>query len=98
MDTALFDYDFDPAQVAQRPAAERTGSRLLLLDRASGAVSHHHFSDLPELVRGDELLVVNQTRVLPARLLTRKPTGGQVELLLPGEVGLAHGPFHLRRV
>jgi S-adenosylmethionine:tRNA ribosyltransferase-isomerase len=60
---------------------------MLVLPRGEGAVSHHEFSDLPGLLRGDELLVVNDTRVVPARLWGRKPSGGKVELLLLG-------PFH----
>lgn len=82
MEVDLYDYRFDPALVAQEPAAERSASRLMVLDRQRPAVSHHRFAELPELVRGDELFVVNDTRVIPARLFARKPSGGRVELLL----------------
>ncbi|MBM4319917.1 MAG: tRNA preQ1(34) S-adenosylmethionine ribosyltransferase-isomerase QueA, partial [Deltaproteobacteria bacterium] len=81
-DVDLYDYDFDPALIAQSPPAKRTDSRLLLLDRQRPDSTHHRFAELPGLLRGDELLVVNDTRVIPARLLGRKASGGRVELLL----------------
>ena len=70
----LTDLDFHlPAeQIAQRPLEERDASRMLLLDRASGAWEEHHFRELPELLRGDELIVLNNVRVLPARLFGRR--------------------------
>lgn len=86
METDLYDFDFDEAHVAQRPAARREDARLLVLDRRRGQRTLHHFRDLPALVRGDELLVVNDTRVLPARLRALRPTGGRVELLLVAPV------------
>ena len=78
------DFDFDPPaeRIAQRPLDERDASRLLLLDRASGAWDDRNFRELPELLRGEELIVVNNTRVLPARLFGRRagihaePPGG----------------------
>ncbi|HEX4075656.1 MAG TPA: tRNA preQ1(34) S-adenosylmethionine ribosyltransferase-isomerase QueA [Candidatus Acidoferrales bacterium] len=63
-----FDYDLPPSQVAQRPLETRDASRMLLLNRATGAWDDRHFRELPDLLRGDELIVVNNTRVLPARL------------------------------
>ena len=79
----LSDYVFDlpPELVAQHPSAERAGSRLLVLDRGAAAHRDAWVRDLPDLVRGDELLVFNDTKVMPARLLGRKPSGGRVELL-----------------
>lgn len=79
------DFDFDlPAElIAQQPPAVRGGSRLLALDRASGRVSHHRFSDLPSLLVPGDVLVVNDTRVFPARLIGRRlPGGGAAECLL----------------
>src|ERR1700683_4768341 len=67
-----FDFDLPPAQIAQAPLAEREASRMLLLDRFSGAWQDHQFRELPALLRGDELMVVNNTRVLPARLFGRR--------------------------
>jgi len=84
------DYALPPERIAQAPAAERTAARLLVLDRASGAMAHHRVADLPGLLRGGDLLVVNDARVVPARVRGRRPTGGSLELLLleeaaPGE-------------
>jgi S-adenosylmethionine:tRNA ribosyltransferase-isomerase len=83
VNTADFDFDLPDELIAQEPPAERGGSRLLVLDRDSGRVQDAMFADLPGyLVRGD-LLVLNDTRVFPARLLGhRVPTGGAVECLL----------------
>lgn len=81
---ALSSYGFDlPAdRVAQVPAPLRTASRLMVLPRRSGAQRDHAFGDLPGLLRAGDLLVVNDTRVIPARLFARKETGGRVELLV----------------
>jgi len=67
-----FDYKLPAELIAQHPLAERDASRLLLLDRTEGTLSDHSFRDLPRLLRGDELLVVNNTRVFPARLFARR--------------------------
>jgi len=87
----LDDYDFalPPQQIAQEPPPERDGGRLLQLDRASGAISHRTIRELPERLGPDDLLVLNTTRVLPARLRGRKATGGQAEALLLGPAGPA---------
>ncbi len=78
-----FDYELPSGLIAQHPAEPRDSCRLLVLDRASGQVDHRHFRDLPELLREGDVLVVNETRVLPARLRGMKDeSGGQVELLL----------------
>jgi S-adenosylmethionine:tRNA ribosyltransferase-isomerase len=81
----LTDYDFELPQalIAAAPLAERDASRLLVLDRTSGAVAHRQFRDWPGLLRPGDLVVLNDTRVIPARLLGRKQgSGGRVELLL----------------
>ncbi|MGE5175757.1 MAG: tRNA preQ1(34) S-adenosylmethionine ribosyltransferase-isomerase QueA [Hyphomicrobiales bacterium] len=86
--TSDFDYDLPPDRIAQHPAAERDASRLLVLDRATGAVAHRVFHDLPEFLRPGDLLVANDTRVMPARLFARAPraagcaTPREVEVLL----------------
>ena len=83
MRTSDFEYDLPAGLIAQAPAAPRDSSRLLVLDRASGSLAHHLFRDLPDLLHPDDVLVLNETRVLPARLHARKiPTGGRIELLL----------------
>jgi S-adenosylmethionine:tRNA ribosyltransferase-isomerase len=81
--TSDFDYDLPSEMIAQRPAEPRDSSRLMLLDRKTGALSHHIFRDLPKFLSPGDALVLNETRVIPARLMGRKiPTGGRVELLL----------------
>jgi S-adenosylmethionine:tRNA ribosyltransferase-isomerase len=83
MDVRDFDFDLPPELIAQEPAAERGGSRLLVLDRARSALTHARVADLPDFLRAGDLLVVNNTRVFPARLLGRRvPSGGAVECLL----------------
>jgi S-adenosylmethionine:tRNA ribosyltransferase-isomerase len=80
--TSDFDYELPPALVAQHPAPDREGSRLLVLDRASGAMSHRSFPDVVELFAPGDVLVLNETRVFPARLRGRRPGGGAAEVLL----------------
>jgi S-adenosylmethionine:tRNA ribosyltransferase-isomerase len=82
MKTSDFDYDLPGHMIAQTPAEPRDSSRLLVLHRDSGKVEHRIFSDLAEYLRKGDLLVLNQTRVIPARIFARKKTGGRVELLL----------------
>jgi S-adenosylmethionine:tRNA ribosyltransferase-isomerase len=81
-----FDFHLPPEQIAQAPLAERDASRLYLLDRKDGD-AHHHIRDLPDLLPRNSLLVLNDTRVIPARLRARKPTGGRAELLLVQPLG-----------
>jgi len=80
--TSDFYYDLPQELIAQTPLARRDGSRLLVLNRESGAFSHHHFYELPNFLRPGDCLVLNDSRVLPARLLGRRETGGAVEALL----------------
>ena len=83
MRTSDFDYDLPSELIAQQPVEPRDAARLLLVSRDSGALSHHHVRDLPALLRAGDLLVLNDTRVMAARLLgVRADTGGRVELLL----------------
>lgn len=77
-----FDYELPEGLVAQQPLAQRAASRLLHLHRDGGRSMHRQFADLPKLLREGDLLVRNETRVVPARLLGRKESGGQVEVLL----------------
>ena len=77
-----FHYALPPELIAQHPLPERTASRLLVLDGSSGQYSDRLFRDLPELLQPEDLLVFNDTRVIPARLFGRKPGGGKLELLI----------------
>jgi S-adenosylmethionine:tRNA ribosyltransferase-isomerase len=79
---AEFDFELPERLIAQEPAARRDASRLMVLDRSTGAVSHRRFADLVGELRAGDLLVLNDTKVLPARLHGRKATGGRVEMLL----------------
>jgi S-adenosylmethionine:tRNA ribosyltransferase-isomerase len=82
-----FDYHLPEELIAQHPADVRDHSRLLVLDRAAGAVSHRHFYDLPAYLTPGDTLVFNDTRVIPARLVgTRTGTGGKVEVFLLGRL------------
>jgi S-adenosylmethionine:tRNA ribosyltransferase-isomerase len=82
MDTSELDYALPPELIAQEPAAVRDSSRLLVFERGSGAVRHRRFSDLPGELPDGALVVVNDTRVVPARLRVRRPGGGDAEVLL----------------
>jgi S-adenosylmethionine:tRNA ribosyltransferase-isomerase len=77
-----FDYELPPALIAQWPAPSRDGSRLLFVERARRHLSGHVFSDLPTLLRPGDTIVVNDTKVVPARLFGQKGTGGQIEILV----------------
>jgi S-adenosylmethionine:tRNA ribosyltransferase-isomerase len=81
--TSDFDYKLPPERIAQHPIEPRDASRLLVIDRLSGEIQHVIFRDIGSFLHPGDLLVINQTRVIPARLYAHKiPTGGRVELLL----------------
>ena len=82
MKTSDFDYDLPEASIAQTPAEPRDSSRLLVLHRNTGGMEHRIFRDVGDYLRPGDLLVLNQTRVIPARIYARKETGGRVEILL----------------
>ncbi len=96
MQRSDFHYDLPPELIAQVPLAERRASRLLVLDGATGALADRAFADLPTLVKAGDLLVLNDTRVLPARVVGRKPTGGRVECLLERLLTRKSALVHLR--
>jgi len=77
--TSDFDYPLDPALIAQQPAAQRDRSRLLVLRRGDGRMSDHVFSELPALLRAGDLLVANDTAVIPARFTCRRAGGGRID-------------------
>src|SRR5688572_15681186 len=82
MKTSDFDYNLLETSIAQTPAEPRDSSRLLVLHRDTDEIEHRIFRDIGDYLRADDLLVLNQTRVIPARIYARKETGGRVELLL----------------
>ncbi len=82
MKTSDFDYDLPESFIAQTPAEPRDSSRLLVLHRDTGALEHKIFREIGDYLHRGDLLVLNQTRVIPARIYARKFTGGRVELLL----------------
>jgi S-adenosylmethionine:tRNA ribosyltransferase-isomerase len=91
-----FDFDLPPELIAQAPLPQRSASRLLLLDGAQGTWQDRRFDELPGLLASGDLLVFNDTRVLPARLPARKPSGGRIELLLERPLDGARALVQLR--
>ena len=88
MKTSDFYYDLPPELIAQTPLERRDASRLMCLDKETGAVSHHHFYELPDFLNAGDCLILNNSRVLPARLLGRRlPGGGACEVLLLQDKG-----------
>ncbi len=87
MKTHDFYYDLPEELIAQAPLEQRDTSRLMVLDRDTGAVRHKHFYDILDYLRPGDCLVMNDSRVLPARLLGHRPTGGAVEVLLLRDLG-----------
>jgi S-adenosylmethionine:tRNA ribosyltransferase-isomerase len=86
VDLSELEYDLPPELIAQTPAPSRDASRLLMIDRARGGVEDHAFSELPGLLRAGDCLVVNNSRVIPARVLSRDADGREVELLFVAPV------------
>ena len=87
MKTSDFWYDLPEELIAQTPLQQRDSSRLLVLNKESGQVAHRHFYNILEYLQPGDCLVMNDSRVLPARLLGRRPTGGAVEVLLLRDLG-----------
>ena len=88
MQTSDFDYELPPELIAQQPAERRDGSRLMVVDRAQGTFTHRQFTDFPEQLRAGDLLVLNNSKVIPASLTALKEeTGARIGLLLIEEVG-----------
>ncbi len=82
-----FNYDLPPELIAQSPTDKRDASRLLCLDRRTGVTAHRHFFDLPTMLRPGDCLVLNDSRVLPARLFGERPGGGAAEVVLLKDMG-----------
>jgi S-adenosylmethionine:tRNA ribosyltransferase-isomerase len=85
------DYELPEDLIAQKPAEPRDASRLMVVDVARNSIAHHNFRDLPRFLRTGDALVLNETKVLPARIEARKPTGGVVELLFLRDLGPDEG-------
>lgn len=96
MRTSDFDFDLPSDLIAQFPAAERTASRLLCLNGNTGTLRDAAFAELPQLLQPGDLLVFNDTRVIKARLLGRKASGGKVEVLVERVLGSHHALAHVR--
>ena len=96
MKTSDFHFELPPELIAQHPLEERSASRLLVLEGSGGMVHHSRFSHLSELLAPNDLLVFNNTRVIPARLWGRKPTGGKLELLIERVTGSHTASAHIR--
>jgi S-adenosylmethionine:tRNA ribosyltransferase-isomerase len=96
MDRAAFHYELPAELIAQAPLPERSASRLLVQDGRTGQVADRRFTDLIDYLAPGDLLVLNDTRVLPARLAGRKSSGGRVELLLERALDACDGRFQLR--
>lgn len=87
MKTSDFTYDLPEALIAQTPTAKRDDSRLLVLDKATGTIEHRHFYELTNYLRPGDCLVLNDSRVIPARLFGTRPSGGAVEVVLLKDLG-----------
>jgi S-adenosylmethionine:tRNA ribosyltransferase-isomerase len=90
--TSELDYKLPEGLIAQSPAEPRDSSRLMVVDVKSKEITHHRFYDLPRFLRSGDALVLNETKVLPARLYARRPGGGEVELLFLRDLG---GPWEV---
>jgi len=105
MQLSEFDFPFDPSLVASQPVIPRDRARLLVVDRATQQLTHRHVADLPTLLEPGDLLVVNDTKVMAARVPgTKKPTGTPVEVLFVRDLGegrweiMVKGSFHVGQV
>ena len=88
LSTSMFDYELPQELIAQDPLTDRSASRLMILDRASGQITHAHFTDILGELRPEDCLVINDTKVIPARLLgTKEDTGAAIEILLLKRTG-----------
>lgn len=96
MQLSDFDFKLPEEQIARYPLPERSASRLLMLDRRTGAITHHQFRDLPSLLQPQDLLVFNNSKVIPARLFGNKTTGGKVEFLIEKILATQHVLAHVK--
>ena len=87
MQLSDFDYFLPSHLIAQYPAKRRSDSRLLVLSRRAGSIEHRRFSDIIDYLKQGDLLILNNTKVFPARLSGKKVTGGRIEVLLLRDIG-----------
>lgn len=92
----LFNFDLPPELIADAPAQERSGSRLLVLDKSRGAIQHRQFTALSAFLNSGDLLVFNNTKVIPARLWGEKASGGKIEVLVERIIGERSALAHIR--
>ena len=90
MNVSQFDYDLPPELIAQTPIEPRHASRLMVVNRNTGQITHHTFLHIVDLLHPGDILVANNTRVIPARLLGHKQSGGKVEILLLKQIDALH--------
>ena len=96
MRTDDFDFHLPDDLIARYPTPERSSSRLLCLNRTSGDINHKHFYQLPDLLRAGDLLVMNSSKVIPARVFGQKDSGGKVEMLIERIISTQSAQVHLR--
>lgn len=94
--TSDFDYDLDESLIAKYPLTERSASRLLCLDRSRQSLDHRQFVDIAELIEPNDLLVLNNTKVIPARIFGKKASGGKIECLVERIIGEDRFLAHIR--
>jgi S-adenosylmethionine:tRNA ribosyltransferase-isomerase len=93
--TSELDYELPEGLIAQKPATPRDSSRLMVVDVHRGTIEHHIFRDLPSFLRPGDTIVLNETKVLPARLSVRRPGGGKGELLFLRDLGTGEGAWEV---
>ena len=97
MKTDLFNYDLPPELIAQHPAERRELARMLVLHRETGRIEHRQITDITDYLQAPDILVVNNTKVIPARIYGEKVTGGKVELLLLEETSAGEWKVLVRK-
>ena len=94
--TSDFDYELPPELIAQEPHPRRDQSRLMILHRSDRKIEHHHFDELPDLLRKDDLLVLNDTKVIPGKFQSQRRTGAKIDGLFLREIEIGKWEVLLR--
>ena len=92
MKTSDFDFNLPNSLIAQMPSEKRGDSRMLVINRKNSSISHYYIKDLTNFLNSDDIIVFNDTKVIPARLFGNKKTGGKIEILLLNEIKM-NGTF-----